>query len=268
MSEKGTVVGSTPHGIDRVALDGSRHAPLFAAPGLRVEDVTDDFATYALGDDTTSLALGDARTGKMEPLAVAKGRVSAAVFSPDGTTLVVSRHADFSKQGSPDDDTLYVIDVPTHAVREIPSSSDAWPTTLAFSADGTHVFATMAFEKSPQWVELATGKRTATATAPGPLRSSPLRVRSSCPLAVPPRSRDGEVVLSDDAGTTIVVAREEGRKRGFHDYQDDFTEVWATPGCNYVTFVWNGATYVAEAKTGGKLAKLAEISPLLFAPPF
>lgn len=268
VTEKGTLVAHGVDGIHRVALDGSRAVQLFKGSALRVQDVTADYGTYALGDSTTTVALGDAATGRVETLEAAKGRVSEAVFSPDGKTLVLSRHADFSKERGTNDDTLFVVDVATRKVREIASTSDSWPTTLRFSADGTHLFARMAFEKPAQWIELATGARTPATEAPAPLYVSPVRRQPNCDRVVADSRWEVELALVNDAGARTVVAREEGRKRGFHDYQDDFAEPRLTPTCAYVTFGWQDRTYIAEANGSGKLASLGAFSALFFAPPF
>jgi hypothetical protein len=267
-----------PLGIERVSLDGRVRRMVFGA-SLHVEDVSADFSTFVLESSEAAVLLGDA-SGSVRDVPVLHHRLGAIAISPDGRTVVASRSADFSLPQSQwvDDDALYFIDVASLSVRTIPPSTtgDA-PMNLAWSPDGGTVFAEMkrlhdppAFER----VSVADGARQWEAADPHrDFRDSPHVFKSPrythpvCPGRIIAEGWATELRV-ESAGATVVVARETGRERGFHDYRPDFEPTGWTPGCAEIIFGFQGETWLASAKGTLELGRLGQGKPLFFAPPF
>lgn len=270
--DAGTAFMQTGRGIERVSLDGRTRRLLFPT-GYGVMDVSADFGTFVLRDSNTDLFLGDARTGERHEIPALRGRLSAAAISPDGRTVACSRHVDFLQpQGTQvDEDTIHLVDVATLEVRTLPKTTNDWPHALHWSADGAGLLALMAFGRPAQWITVETGEREradgrrADPAQPG-LFKSPLRARPRCPATIVD-DRWGTELSVTHADRTVVVARESGRSRGFHDHMPDFHDPRFSPDCSLVAFGFHGETWLAAASGSGEVARLGEGAILFFGPP-
>jgi dipeptidyl aminopeptidase/acylaminoacyl peptidase len=219
--------------------------------------------------------VGDAATGAVRKVEAIGNRASSAAFSPDGKRLALARHSDFSVPGSKNDDTLFIVDVATLATLTLEPTTDHWPSTIQWSADGKALWVTMNFQMPAQWVtlpDLATG---APAKRASGLAKPPAELAPRSPLRRPIEC-DGRTVVADrwapdlrvvdaaDAGT--VVAHLEGRERGFHDYMPDFREASWSPGCGYVIFRYDQRLWAVPANGSGGPGPIIEGSRIVFAP--
>jgi hypothetical protein len=261
-------------GIERVSLDGSARAVVFASsPGsssLSVLDTSPDQRTFLIQNQNTELFVGDIATGALRKVEVLGDRCSAAAFAPDGKRFAASRHSDFSQPSAKPDDTIYLVDAATLTATVIPRSSESWPVRIEWAADMSGLYVTMAWEGVPQWISLADRVRhPGLKAAPTPLDSAH-NSPPSCPMTpvtarwgttirmVPASSLNGalQVQYSDeqdlealpDAGPPVVTLQ--GRKRGFHDHEPNFNPVVSSPGCAHVLFGHDGDVWVADAKGG------------------
>lgn len=273
ITERARFFARTEKGIERVSLDGRERALVFATPegsaSLYVMDTTADQRTFLLGNQNTELFVGDVATGALRKVESLGDRCSAATFSPDGKRFAAARHSDYSlpQTSQKEDDTLYVLDSASLVVTELPRSSESWPQRIEWAEDGSGLYVTMNWEGAPQWITLADGVRhPGVKPAPVPLSGArnrppecalvPASARWSSTIRMVPRAalttgrigRQEDLDALADGGATVVTLK--GRKRGFHDYQDDFHDVTATPGCGFVLFEHEGALWVADAKGG------------------
>lgn len=264
--EVGAVISSGPDGIVAVSLDGKLRRVLFRDK-RHVQDLSSDLAVFAGSDSDTNLFLGDLASGTWRRIPALDGILSTAAISPDGKRVVASRHSDFDKPGSPNEDTLFFIDVASGAVDTLPASTNSWPTRLSWAADGSGIFVGMAHGKPSQWVALPSRKRVVSATPKSPLFVNPARRRASCPSKIIHDDFSTEIIVEDASGTRRVAVRELGRKRGFHDHQSDFGQPQLTPGCGYVLFAWRGDAWLADATGSGDNGPLAKGEVLFFTDP-
>ena len=267
VTERAEMLIAAGDGIRRIAIDGSGSRLLFRGP-VSIQDVGADFRTFVLSDSDTNLLIGDAATGGLVPVPELAGRLSSAALSPDGARIAASRHSDFSLPQSRwvDDDAIFVVDVATLAVTTIPASSNDWPTKVAWSADGKALWLTMAFGKPSQWLTLADGARkSGLAAPPEGLRTDP-RARSKCQQSLEADRWKPELRITDDSGAPPrVLARLEGRERGFHDYQPDFSNAMLSPACRYALFHYDRRIWAVDVR-GGPLGPVAEGDVLFFLP--
>jgi dipeptidyl aminopeptidase/acylaminoacyl peptidase len=261
--EPGAVVIDDGHGIVAVALDGTRTRTLFSER-RRLEAVSSDYRVWVGSDSDTNLFIGDLEAGVWQRVPELDGIASDAAISPDGSRVIASRHADYGLQRGEDDDTLYLIDVASLAVEVLPKTQPHWPTELAWAADGKGVRASMAFEAPAQWINLTTKTRRAATPADPPTWVDDTHKRAPCDRTIEFRDFDTEIRVESPSGT-VVVAREEGRKRGFHDYGSDFGTPQLTPGCGYVLFAWDARVWLADATGSGANGPLASGAFLFFA---
>ena len=266
-----TAFVKTPDGIERISLDGRLRRTIFAA-GLEVIDVSADYATFVLKNSHTDLFVGDARTGAVREVVPLRGRFSAGAIAPDGRRIAASRHADFSlPQGQQvDDDALYLIDVASLEVRTLAPTSNTWPTNLAWSKDGSMLFA---IGYPAQRITVSDGARHPIEGGAPPnlgqfdLFESPFRTRTECPGRIIYSRWDTEIRV-ERGGRTVTIVRESGRFRGFHDYMPDFRNPRWTPDCAEVAFGFRKDTWLASASGSGDVARLGPGDILFFAPPF
>lgn len=150
---------------------------------------------------------------------------------------------------------------------ELPKSSESWPARIAWAKDQSGLHVTMNWEGAPQWITLPDlARHPGIKEPPSPLEEArnrppacpvvPMTARWGTTIRMVPASaldggaqklqQDGE--LDKVPGTTVVTLQ--GRKRGFHDYQDDFYGVISSPGCGYVLFEHEGAVWIADGKGG------------------
>jgi dipeptidyl aminopeptidase/acylaminoacyl peptidase len=274
VTEKAALIVAAPDGIRRVAIDGTSSTKLFGTfahrdvPAVTVVDVTPDFKTYLLSDSNTNLYVGDATTGATWEVTQLRKRLSAAAFSPDGRKIAATRHADFDTRQSSwrDDDTVFVIDVATRQVEELPRATANWPTKIQWSADGSALWLTFAWEKGHQWLTLADRTRTDVAGAkpPAPLRADP-RSPPVCPQQLV-ESKQPQLSISDDPNKPArVLVRLEGRERGFHDYLADFSHAAMTPACKYVVFEHRNKVWISDLQ-GAAIGPIVSGAWLFFAP--
>jgi len=273
VTERAFFYGIGAKGIERASIDGTERKLVFASPpegGLHVIDTTADQRMFLIGNSNTDLLVGDVATGVMRPVDVVKNRMSTASFSPDGKRFAVARHSDYSvPQGtSKEDDTIWIVDTATLAATEIPKSSESWPARIDWAEDQSGLHVRMNWEGTPQWISLPDMVRhPGVANPPAKMVLPPRNPRPTCPVT-PVTARWGTTIrlvatsaldggsphretaqdLEKMQGTTVVTL--EGRKRGFHDYMDDFYEVTMTPACNYVLFQHEGGVWIADAKGG------------------
>lgn len=264
-SDPARVVVKTERGIEEIGLDGSGQALLFAG-SFRVLDVSPDRAMYLLSDGETNLLVGDRRSGATRRVTALDRRMSAASFSPDGKTIAAVRHADFSlPQASwKDDDSVFLIDTATLAVDTIPPSSDDWPASVRWSTDGKALWLPIHHERPAQWITLASRAR----THPGPTPPSPVMAPPfappSCPAQLVSGRESTELSVKDTpSDPPRVLVRLVGRKRGFHDYQDDFNHLALAPRCDLALFENERRTWVVDVKSGA-FGPLIEGSWLFF----
>ncbi len=278
VTERAFFYGAGAKGIERVSVDGKERSVVFANTpegGLHVMDTSPDQRTFLIGNSNTELFVGDVATGATRRVDVLGHRTSAATFSPDGKRFAVARHSDYSApQGqAKEDDAIFLFDTATLAVTEIAKSSESWPARIDWAKDESGIQITMNWEGAPQWISLPDLVRHPGVKSPPALLVVPPRnPRPSCPMVpmtarwgttirlVPGAALDGgstrverEEEMEKLPGTTIVTLQ--GRKRGFHDYQDDFYDVVSTPGCGFVLFEHAGSVWIADAK-GGATATL------------
>ncbi len=269
VTEKVAVYFSTTGGLHRIGLDGSGDRLVFGAPGMSVEDVSDDLRLFAWNDSDTNMYVGDAVSGQVRRVPAADGRASNAAFSPDGRTLAVSRHCDFSLPQSQwtDDDTLYLVDVATLEVTTLPPVSSSWPTHLAWSTDGKWIELGMAFDKPTEWVAAETRARApAPAVTPEMRRPRWRRASAGCEAKLETDRWQTEIHIAEPGKPPRALVTEVGRKRGFHDYQPDFDNPVLTPSCANVVFGFQGALWVANVASGRK-GPLVQGTFFMFAPP-
>jgi hypothetical protein len=219
------------------------------------------------------LFIGDLASSTWRRVPALDGRFTTAAVSPDGTRVIASRHSDFDVPGSPDDDTLFIIDVESLAVIDIvPQQTDHWPVELHWSADGQAVFVVMSHNRPSQWVELASKKRTQTDEPLAPLTEKTAYRWKTCKKDVVFPNWDDDVKVRTETGEIIIVVREEGRIRGYHDYVKDFGYPVLTPGCGYVVFHWRNEerqseVWLADAAGSGQFGPLIAGNMLFFADP-
>ena len=268
VSERATLLVSAVDGIRRVELDGSGSRLIF--PGHHaIEDVSSDFRIFVLSDSETNLLIGDASTGAMRRVPQLDKRASAAGLSPDGTRVAVSRHSDYDLPQSQwkESDAIFLVDVATLAVEEIPGQTNNWPTRIEWAADGSALWLSMAWEKPSQWLTLGDKRRQNGLTSPpADLRVDPRHPKKPCPQTLDTPKWESTVTITDGPGASPrVLARLEGRERGFHDYQADFSKAAMTPACRYVVFEHRSKVWVADA-AGGKFGPLVDGDWLFFLP--
>lgn len=284
VAEQGAMFVLTQAGIERVSFDGRARKLVFARPTTKssagthnqwhVKDISQDFATWALGDDDTNLFVGDAATGTVREVKAVSGRASEAAFSADGKRLAIARHADFSTPGSKDDDTIHVVDVATLTTTTLPPITDHWPAKITWSADGKALWVTMNFNAPAQWVTLpdpaagAPEKRdSGLASPPADLApDSPLRYHPHCSKTAEADRWKPELRVVEPPGAPVVVAHLEGRERGFHDYLPDFDDPVMTPGCGHVIFSYDQRLWAVPADGRGGPGPIIEGSRITFAP--
>jgi len=284
VKEAGAMFVMTQAGIERVAFDGSARKVVFARPGTmssvgtsmqwHVLDISADFATWVLGDDDTNVFVGDMATGAVREVKAAARRASGATLSPDGKRLAIARHSDFSVKGAKDDDTLYVVDVASLATTTLGPTTDHWPSKITWSADAKALWVEMNFGTPSQWVTLpdpqggAAEKRESGLSAPpaalGP--PSPLRRPVACKKGVEADRWEPVVRVLDPPAAPLVVAHIDGRKRGFHDYVPDFSEVTWTPSCGYVMFAYEGSVWAVKGDGSVGPGPVVQGSRIVFAP--
>lgn len=284
VTEKSAMTVRTSAGIERVMLDGSGRTTVFARPSGKssvgtphqwhVQAISPDFSVWALGNSDTEIFVGDYATGTTRQVTAVGNRASAAAFSPDNKRLALGRHSDFSVSGSKDDDTLYIVDVATLATVTLAPATDHWPSTITWSDDGKALWVTMNHGQPSQWVTLpdpAKGtkeSRDLGLSAPkGKLAPrSPLSQQVACGGKTVVAERwEPEVRVVDTADAGTVVARLDGRKRGFHDYLPDFSEVTWSPGCGYVIFSYDNRLWAVPAG-GGNPGPIIEGDRIVFVP--
>lgn len=267
VTERATLWVQASDGVRSVALDGSGSRLVFRG-SVSVQDVAPDFRKVVLSDSETNLLVGDVSTGSIVSVPQLAKRLSAAELSPDGTRIAATRHSDFSlpQERWVDDDAIFIVDVATLAVTTLPASSTAWPTRVQWSADGKALWLTMAFEKPSQWVTLADGARKSGLSAPPEaLRPDP-RARSKCTQTLEADRWKSELRITDEPGATPrVLARLEGRERGFHDYQPDFSNTILSPACRYALFHYDGRMWAVDVR-GGSPGPVVAGDALFFVP--
>jgi hypothetical protein len=265
VGEPSQLIFHSPQGIERVRLDGGDRKMLFPDPGLHVEDVSSDWSMFLLGNPDTELMIGDLSSGNLRKVVQLDRRAGDAVFSPDGNTIAATWHADFSKPQAEwkDDDTIFLIDVDTLAIKILPPSRTEQPLSIRWSADGFYLWAIMPPEVGVgQWISPADGKRQEMKDPLGPLHSP--FVEPDCPGKLEIIDEGTAIRLTDETGDRILVS-EEGRQRGLHDYLDDFRHVSFTPSCSAVIFDRFGEIWVVEIESG-RAGVLVEGDWLFFIP--
>jgi dipeptidyl aminopeptidase/acylaminoacyl peptidase len=241
-------------GLHQVDLDGSGDRVVFSTTtGLNIMDLSDDMRVFAWTDSDTNAYLGDVASGSVRRIPAVDRRASQVAFSPDGRTLAVSRHSDFSLPQAQwtDDDTLYFVDVATLAVTTLAPVSAHWPTRLRWTADGKWLELGMAFEKPTEWVSMETHAHSpAPAGTPEMWRSRWHRRSTTCQARLEAEQWGTEVRILEPGKPARALVTEVGRERGFHDYRPDFHEPMFTPGCANVIFDFNGVLWLASVETG------------------
>ena len=265
VGESSQLIFHSSQGIERIRLDGGDRKMLFPDPGLHIEDVSSDWSMFLIGNPDTELMIGDVSSGKLRKIVQLDQRAGDAVFSPDGSTIAATWHADFSLPQAEwkDDDTIYLIDVDTLAIKILPPTRTEQPLSIRWSADGFSLWVVMPPDVGvDQWITLVDGKRQEVNDPIGPLHSP--FVEPDCPGKLEVIDDGTAIRLSDETGDHILV-REEGRERGFHDYLDDFRHVSFTPSCSAVIFDRFGEIWVVEIESG-RAGVLAEGDWLFFVP--
>jgi hypothetical protein len=282
VTEKATLIVSTTDGIRRIALDGSGSTKLFGklphkdVPAVSVVDVSADFKTYLLSDSHTNLHVGDAVTTKTFEIPQLRKRMSSAALSPDGTKIAATRHSDYDsiRKSDDNDDAVFLIDIATRQVEVIPAVTKNWPTKIQWSADGTALWLSFAWERGSQWLTLADRKRTdhpydstRTRSPPAPLRADPRKPPACTQQAL--ADKDPELKIVDDPNDPSrparVVIKLEGRERGFHDYLADFRHPSLSPSCGYLVFEHRQKVWVTDLQ-GTSFGPIIDGSWLFFVP--
>ncbi len=264
VKEDGVLVGVAPEGIIATTLDGSARRVLFA-DARSIKDVSSDFQVWVANDKDTNMFVGDLATGAWRRVPELDGVFSDAAVSPDGRTVAASRHADFSASKGPDQDTIFLVDVGSLRVDTIPKASERWPTKIRWAEDGGALFVQWAHHEGGEWIELESKRRTATSKPLAPL-DAPHRTEGVCRSVVVHEKFATEIQVERERDDRVVVARIEGRKRGFHDYLSDFGRPVLTPDCGYVMFEWTGGVWLADAAGSGTNGPLLTAGyPLFFA---
>ena len=268
IKDKDVLYVETELGIERMLLDGSGRRVVFP-PGLLVHDLAPDGRWFALGDADTNLFLGDAETGERIRIHELDGRCGEVAFSTDGRTLAATRHADFSlpqvSWKETEDDRVYLVDVATRKVKELPAARQGMVTFLAWSKDGTALFlGDIGPDKFWEKIDLTSEKRSEVGEWPysqtsghGYLPSPVCRLDGSTTVRhVGWRGDKGLEVVTQE-GTRRKIVTVEGRERGLHDYTPTIDFMFFSKSCRFAVFSHNQQIWVVEIP-GGTVAAVAK----------
>lgn len=262
VKEDGVLVGVTPEGIVATTLDGSTTRVLFTN-ARSVKDVSADFQVWVANDQDTNMFVGDLATGTWRQVPALDRLFSEAAVSPDGRTIAASRHADFGVDQGPDEDTIFLVDVASLRVDTIPKASERWPTTIRWAEDGAGLYVQWAHHEGGEWIELESKRRIAASEPLAPLHA-PHPTAGACRSTIVHDDFATDIQVERELDDRVVVARIEGRRRGFHDYLSDFGQPVLTPDCGYVMFGWAGGVWLADANGSGTNGPLLTAGYSLF----
>ncbi len=253
--------GVNNQGVVRINIDGS-DAVEYVPDSVRVRDVTADASLWALGDPDNQLYTIQSPGEEPRRVEFFDGRVSEAQISPDGQTIAVTLHADFSlpqsQQAATVDDTVYLVDPDTHEVEIIDNWTDQWVHFIYWLDDGESLY--LELENQENFIlDLDSKERTRVDSRPDQLaertRKSP-RICEATGVELKTFDSGIHLYFPDEERTEELVGIE-GRERGFHDYLPTIDQAFFTESCNSVVFVYSQTVWVVDvdSKIVGQLAK-------------
>lgn len=245
IDSEAALVYRSERGTERIELSGANRSHLYG-PQFHLQALNDDGTVHLLGDSSTNLYVWRAGTSpiRIRPL---DGRTGTVALSPDGSTAVASKHADFDRPQSQwsdsENDALWVIDTASHQViATIPASQPGLVTRMRF-VDGRHV--AIAVDDFSGDVDRQDVDLDALSRSPRhePLPAPP---QLSCDSVGQLEADDEGLSLRRPDGGKAELAKVEGRVRGFHDHQPTFSDTMWVDGCRFVVFGYRHDLYVFD----------------------
>jgi hypothetical protein len=240
-----------------IGLDGRTHRQLFTGV-YSIEDISNDGKTFVLSNSHTDLFIATERGRVIREVPEFHGRLGVAAITPDGKHVALTRHADFDLPQSQwvEDDSVYLLDTQTLESRQVAKYIHRNQGAFGIAwLDDEHVRISL-FSGPYQKINTKTGE-VEIFTEEDPLKTSNrwlaiTRERKDCGVKIQKRGWGADegldIVLKDNTSKRLVIV--EGRKRGFHDYQNTISVGTFTKDCRYLTFGFGGRLWVVEVDTG------------------
>ena len=240
-----------------IGLDGKTHRQLFTG-AYSIEDISSDGQTFVLSNSHTDLFIGTERGRVIREVPEFHGRLGVAAITPDGKHVALTRHADFDFPQSQwvEDDSVYLLETQTLEYKEV--AKYVRKNQGAFGIvwlDDEHIRINL-FSGPYQKINTKTGE-VQIFTEEDPLNTSNRWLtitgeRKDCEVKIQKRGWGADegldIVLKDNTSKRLIIV--EGRKRGFHDYQNTISVGTFTKDCRYLTFEFEGGKWIVEVDTG------------------